>query len=65
MVGRKIYVGFWWGNLQAREHLEEEDADGTVILQWTRKKQNGNAWTGFICLNVGRLVGFCDHCNET
>ena len=61
---KNIYVKFWWGNLEARDHLEEKDADESVILQWIRKKKNGNAWTGFICLNIGQLVGFCDHGKE-
>ena len=54
----------WWENLKARDHLEEEDADEREILQCIRKKQNGNAWTGFMCLSIGQLVGFCDHGSE-
>ena len=50
--------------MQATGNLEEEDADERVILKWIRKKQNGNAWIGFICLSIGQLAGFCDHGSE-
>jgi hypothetical protein len=32
-------VGFWWGNLQEREHLE--DIDRRIILKCTKKKWMG------------------------
>jgi len=31
--GGDVHVGFWWGNLRDRDHLEDPDVDGTLILK--------------------------------
>jgi hypothetical protein len=31
--GGKVYAEFWWGNLREREHLEDPDVDGRIILR--------------------------------
>jgi hypothetical protein len=32
-MGRgEVYPGFWWGNLRERDHLEDPDIDGRIIL---------------------------------
>jgi hypothetical protein len=34
-VGRgEAYTGFLWGNLRKRDHFEEPDVDGMIILRW-------------------------------
>jgi len=38
-MGRgETYTGFWWGNLRKREHLEDPDIDGRIILRWIFRK---------------------------
>jgi len=32
------YIGFWWGNLRKRDHLEDPGVDGRIILRWTCRK---------------------------
>jgi hypothetical protein len=27
------YTGFWWGNLKKKDHLEDPDVDGRIILR--------------------------------
>jgi hypothetical protein len=34
----EVHTGFWWGNLRARDHLEEIGVDGSIILKWIFKK---------------------------
>ena len=29
----EMYSGFWWGNLRERDHLEDPDVDGRIILR--------------------------------
>jgi hypothetical protein len=28
----KVYIGFWWGNVRERDHVEEPSVDGRIIL---------------------------------
>ena len=38
-MGRsEAYIGFWWGNLRERDHLEDPGVDGRIILRWIFKK---------------------------
>ena len=36
--GEEEYTGFWWGKLRERDHLEDPDVDGRIILRWTFRK---------------------------
>jgi hypothetical protein len=36
-----MYTEFWWRNLRERDHLEDPDVDGKVILRWIFRK-----WVG-------------------
>jgi hypothetical protein len=32
-MGRaEVYIGFWWGNMRERDHLEDPGVDGRIIL---------------------------------
>jgi hypothetical protein len=31
---RKVYTGFWWGNLREKVHLEETGVDGRIPSRW-------------------------------
>jgi hypothetical protein len=30
----EVHTGFWWGNLRERDHLDDADIDGCIILKW-------------------------------
>jgi hypothetical protein len=34
----EVYIGFWWGNLRERDHLEDPGIDGRIILRWIFRK---------------------------
>jgi hypothetical protein len=47
MWGREgAYIGFGWGNLRERDHLEDRGIDGRIILRWIFRKWDVGAWTG-------------------
>ena len=43
-----MLIGFWWGNLRDRDHLEDIGIDRRIILEWILEKLVGRIWTGFI-----------------
>jgi len=43
--GGEFHAEFWWGNLRERNHLEDLDAEGRMILNWIFKKRDwGMDW---------------------
>ena len=46
------YTGFWWGNLREKDHLEDRDLDGRIILCWIFREYNVGVWTRSIWLRI-------------
>jgi len=46
-------TGFWWGNLRERDHVEDPDSDGVIILRRIFRKRDVRAWTGSSWLRIG------------
>ena len=46
-----------------RDHLEDPDVDGRIMLKWIFSKWDGNAWTGLLWLRIGVGGGglFCSN----
>jgi hypothetical protein len=34
----EMFTGFWWRNLRERDHLEDPDIGGRIILRWLFRK---------------------------
>jgi hypothetical protein len=32
----EVHIGFWWGNPKERDHFEDLDVDGRIILKCKR-----------------------------
>jgi hypothetical protein len=45
MCGRGVYRVLV-GNLRERDHLEDSNVDGRIILRWIFRKWDVGAWTG-------------------
>jgi hypothetical protein len=41
------------GKPEGKNHLEDPDVDGRIILKWIFSKWNGGAWTGLIWPGLG------------
>jgi hypothetical protein len=41
------------GKPEGKEHLEDPDIDGRLILRCIFRKWDGEAWTGFVWLRIG------------
>ena len=49
----EVYTGFRWGNLRAKEHLEDPGVDGRIILRWIFRKWFVGAQIGSSRLRMG------------
>jgi len=47
-----MYSGFWWGNLQNRDYLEDPGIGRRIILRWIFRKWGARAWAGSIWLRL-------------
>jgi hypothetical protein len=52
------------GNLWQRDHLEDPDVDGSIILRWLFRKWDVGVWTGSSWLRTGTGGGTCKCWNE-
>jgi len=44
--GQKRYTGFWSEDMAKRDHLEDLDVDGRMILKWIFNKWDGETKIG-------------------
>jgi hypothetical protein len=49
----EVHTGFWWGNLRERDHLEDQNVNGMIILRRIFRRLGVGAWTGLIWLIIG------------
>ena len=41
-------IGFCWGSLRVRDHLEVPGVDGKIVLCWIFRKWAVEAWTDLV-----------------
>jgi hypothetical protein len=51
-------------SLNGRDHSEDPDIDGRIILKWILGKQDVRVRTVFIWLSTGTDGGLCEHRRE-
>jgi hypothetical protein len=57
MGQRGVHIGHWWESHKERDHKEDKDAGGWIILKWILERQDGAVWTGLIWLRIGHNGG--------
>jgi hypothetical protein len=46
-LGRRgMHIGYWWKNQKERDHLEDLDVGGWIILKRILDGYDGVVWTG-------------------
>jgi len=49
----EVHTRFCKQNLRERGHLQDLGVDEMIIIKWTFKKWDREAWTGLIWLRIG------------
>jgi hypothetical protein len=63
-----MHTGFWWGNLEERDHFDDLVVYGRRIILRSifRNRKGGRAWwTGLMWLTIGKMAGCCQHSNKS
>jgi len=60
----EVRIGFWWGNLRNRVHLNDPDLDGRIILRWIFRKWNAGNGLNWSASGQRKVVGCCKCGNE-
>jgi len=53
----RVYAEFWWGNLRERDHLEDPDIDGRIILRLIFRKWDVGARAESVSLRIVTVGG--------
>jgi hypothetical protein len=58
-MGRgEVHIGFFWGDLSERDHLQDPGIDGSIILSWNFRKWDVRLRTGSNWLRLGTCGGY-------
>jgi hypothetical protein len=53
MGRRGTLIDCWWESQRERDHKEDQDVCGWVILGWILERWDGVVWTGLVWLRIG------------
>jgi hypothetical protein len=50
---RGTLMDYWWESQRERDHYEDQDVGGWIILGWILERWDGVMWTGLVWLRIG------------
>jgi hypothetical protein len=50
---RGTLIDYWWESQRERDHEEDQDVGGWIILGWILERWDGVMWTGLVWLRIG------------
>jgi hypothetical protein len=50
-----MHIGYWWESQEERDHWEDQDVGGWIILKWILEREDEMMLSGLIWLSVGVL----------
>jgi hypothetical protein len=54
---RGTRIGYWKVNQRERDHWEDQDVGGLIIIESILKRWDGVMWTGLVWLRIGTAGG--------
>jgi hypothetical protein len=60
----EMYTKFWSGNVKGRNHSDDIDVDGRIILEWILEKEVDELYTECIWLRIETSGGFFEKTNK-
>jgi hypothetical protein len=51
--GDEEHIGYSWESQWERDHWEDQDVGGWIILGWILERWDGVIWTGLVWLRIG------------
>jgi hypothetical protein len=48
-----MLIDYRWKSQMERDHKEDQDVGGWIILGWTLERWDGVMWTGLVWLRIG------------
>jgi hypothetical protein len=48
-----MHVGYWWESQKVKDHWEDRDVGGWIILRWNLDEYDGMLLSGLIWLRMG------------
>jgi hypothetical protein len=46
-------ISYWWENQREKDHHEDQDVGGWIILGWILERWDGAIWSGLVWLRIG------------
>jgi hypothetical protein len=51
-----MLIDYWWESQRERDHYEDQDVGGWIILGWILERWDEVMWTGLVWLRIGTAL---------
>jgi hypothetical protein len=55
---KETLIGYWWESQRERDHWEDQDVGGWIMLGWILERWDGVMRTGLVWLRTGTVGEF-------
>jgi hypothetical protein len=55
-----MLIDYWWESQKERDHWEDQDVGGWIILGWILGRWDGVMWAGLVWLRIEQVESSCE-----